>query len=328
MNIWGEKLKITLFGESHGDIVGIVIDGVPSGMEIDKDMFMPDILRRKSGKIGTTSRIERDEPRIISGIYEGFSTGAPVTILFDNNDYNSDNYTSVNSLPRPGHADYTASVKYNFFNDVRGGGQFSGRLMLPVVAAGVIAKRILKDIVIKARIVEVGGVKTESEDPLAESQIEELITKVKGEGDSIGGIIECVVDNMPVGMGDPMFGSVESQISSLVFSIPGVRGIEFGDGFSASKMRGSEHNDPFTDKEGKTLKNGAGGVNGGISNGNPIVFRVAVKPTSSISKTQYTYNFQQEQMQDLNIAGRHDVCFALRVPVIIEAVTSIALCQF
>lgn len=328
MNTWGEKYKVTVFGESHGDLVGAVIDGVPAGIEMCRDMFMPDIYRRRAGEVGTTSRIEKDNPEIVSGLYKGFSTGAPVTIVFSNEDKNSDSYDIFKEIPRPGHADFTASVRYNSFNDIRGGGEFSGRMMLPVVAAGVIAKKILNGISINAKLIEIGGIEVLNTNPYDDENLKRLMEDVIAEGDSVGGVIECVIENIPAGVGNPLFDSIESMISSLIFSIPGVRGIEFGDGFRATRMKGSEHNDPFIDKEGRTSKNGAGGINGGISNGNPIIFRVAVKPTSSIPKRQLTFNFTKQQMDELSVTGRHDACFALRVPVIVEAVTAIALCQF
>ena len=219
-------------------------------------------------------------------------------------------------MPRPGHADFTANVKYGGFQDPRGGGHFSGRLTLPVVAAGVVAKKVLEDIEIKAELVEVGGCADSGRWP-------ELLAAAAAEGDSLGGVVQCTATGLPIGLGEPFFDSVESLISHAVFSIPGVRGIEFGDGFAASRMKGSEHNDPFG-PDGP-VKNGAGGVNGGITNGAPLVFRVAFKPTSSIAKAQRTWNFAEEKEDTLRIKGRHDVCFALRTPVIVEAMTAIVL---
>lgn len=327
MNSFGDKLKITLFGESHGECIGIVIDGVPPGMPLSEEDLMPDVLRRKGGGRGTTTRVESDIPRIISGCHGGHATGAPITIIFKNENVRSSDYDSFIALPRPGHADFTSSVKYNYLNDTRGGGMFSGRMTLAIIAAGVVAKRILWGVNIKARLIEVGSKSVESEEWLSSKEAEIFFNEIEERGDSIGGVIECRVENPPLGLGNPFFDSVESLISHLVFSIPGIRGIEFGDGFQAARMKGSEHNDPFITSEGKTSKNGAGGINGGISNGNPIVFRVAVKPTSSIFRTQRTMNFITEEMEDLIIPGRHDICFALRVPVIIEAVTALALCQ-
>lgn len=318
MNTFGKKFTVSVFGESHGKAIGIVLDGVPAGIPLSEQDFTPDILRRKSGAKGTTPRIEDDKPEIISGIFGGKTTGAPLSIVFRNNNTKSSDYEIFKEMPRPGHADFVAGVKWNNFNDPRGGGHFSGRLTLPVVAAGVVAKKIIDNMCIKAKLVEVGG---ESEPEKWQDLLDEAIRQ----GDSIGGIVECRVDNVPVGLGEPFFNSVESLISHAVFSIPGVRGIEFGDGFNASGMYGSQHNDPIADDTGRSLKNGAGGVNGGITNGNPIVFRVAFKPTSSIRKPQKTYDFTTGSIESLSIPGRHDVCFALRTPVVVEAMTAIVL---
>lgn len=318
MNTFGRNFKVGIFGESHGEAIGVVIDGVKAGMPLSKEDFMEDILRRKSGAKGTTPRVESDEPEILSGIYEGHTTGAPIAIIFRNSNTRSSDYEALKEVPRPGHADFTASVKWNGFNDPRGGGHFSGRLTLPLVAAGVIAKKQC-GFSFKADLTEIGGETDKALWP-------DLLDATAKEGDSIGGIVECRVDGVPVGLGEPFFDSVESLISHAVFSIPGVRGIEFGDGFAASRLHGSEHNDPLVATDRPMLaKNGAGGVNGGITNGAPIVFRVAFKPTSSIAKTQRTLNTKTGETVDLNVPGRHDVCFALRTPVIVEAVAAIVL---
>ena len=327
MNSFGNKFRITLFGESHGECVGVTIDGVPPGAPVSVEEFMPDIIRRKSGRIGTSARIESDIPTIVSGCLGGCATGTPLTIIFKNENINSADYEHYLMVPRPGHADFTSNIKYNYQNDIRGGGMFSGRMTLPIVAAGVVAKKLIGDMKIEARLIEVGDRKIESEEWLLSDNAKLFFEQIRKEGDSVGGIIECRVDNPSIGMGNPFFDSIESIISHLVFSIPGIRGIEFGDGFQAARMRGSEHNDPFITSDGKTSRNGAGGINGGISNGNPIIFRVAVKPTSSISKSQTTLNFVTEEPEELIIEGRHDCCFAIRTPVIIEAVTAIALCE-
>lgn len=316
MNSFGRIFRVSIFGESHGDAVGVVIDGAPEGIGLSKEDLMFDIGRRAPGLSGTTSRREADEPVFLSGLYDGHTTGAPLTIMFKNGDTRSEDYAAFDAMPRPGHADFVASVKWDWENDPRGGGHFSGRLTLPLVAAGVVAKKALEDIDIHAELIEVGGCGDET-------KWSELLEKAQAEGDSLGGIVECRVDNVPIGLGEPFFDSVESLISHAVFAIPGVRGIEFGDGFKAARMKGSEHNDPFG-PEGPA-KNGSGGINGGITNGAPIVFRVAFKPTSSISKPQKTYNFKTQKMDTLAIKGRHDVCFALRTPVIVEAVTAIVL---
>lgn len=313
------------------------MDGVKAGMPLCKEDFMEDIFRRKSGAKGTTPRIESDEPEFLSGVFEGHTTGAPLAIIFRNNNTRSSDYEALREVPRPGHADFTASVKWNGFNDPRGGGHFSGRLTLPLVAAGVIAKKQCRaslseqfgsnDISFQAGLKEIGG----ETDP---SKWDALLEETSREGDSLGGIVECRIDNVPAGLGNPFFDSVEALLSHAVFSIPGVRGIEFGDGFAAARMKGSEHNDPLmlhTERPGlapsgvKFTKNGAGGINGGITNGAPIVFRVAFKPTSSIAKTQKTLNIKTGETVSLNVPGRHDVCFALRTPVIVEAVAAIVL---
>ena len=337
MNTFGRNFRVQVFGESHGEAIGAVIDGVKAGMPLCKEDFMEDIFRRKSGAKGTTPRIESDEPEFLSGVFEGHTTGAPLAIIFRNNNTRSSDYEALREVPRPGHADFTASVKWNGFNDPRGGGHFSGRLTLPLVAAGVIAKKQCRaslseqfgsnDISFQAGLKEIGG----ETDP---SKWDALLEETSREGDSLGGIVECRIDNVPAGLGNPFFDSVEALLSHAVFSIPGVRGIEFGDGFAAARMRGSEHNDPLmlhTERPGlapsgvKFTKNGAGGINGGITNGAPIVFRVAFKPTSSIAKTQKTLNIKTGETVSLNVPGRHDVCFALRTPVIVEAVAAIVL---
>jgi len=322
MDTFGRIFRVSVFGESHGAAIGAVIDGVTPGIKLSEEDFMADIMRRKSGARGTTPRIEADTPEILSGIYEGFTTGAPLAVIFRNGNTRSADYSLFKDVPRPGHADRTAALKWNGFNDPRGGGHFSGRLTLPIVAAGTVAKKML-GIEISAELVEVGGVaKADAPDGW-----KELIEKTMKDRDSVGGIVECRTGALPAGLGEPFFDSVESLISHAIFSIPGVRGIEFGDGFKAAGMRGSEHNDPFCDPAAQTVicKNGSGGANGGITNGAPIVFRVAFKPTSSIGKTQQTWNFAEGKMTGLEVPGRHDACFALRTPVIVEAMTAIVL---
>ncbi|MBQ3250166.1 MAG: chorismate synthase [Bacteroidales bacterium] len=334
MNSFGRKFRVSIFGESHGELIGAVLDGVPAGLELSEQDFEQDILRRKSGAKGTTPRVEDDEPQIVSGVFEGHTTGAPLTIVFKNNNTHSSDYEQFAAMPRPGHADLTAAIKWDDCQDPRGSGHFSGRLTLPIVAAGVVAKKVLADATIlddtpvseiNARIVEIGGVYLEmTEGPDMSEGVQKVLEKAIKDGDSIGAVVECVVPAIDLGYGEPFWDSVESVISHAIFSIPGVRGIEFGDGFKAAAMRGSEHNDPIG-PDGRPLKNGAGGVNGGITNGAPIVFRVAFKPTSSISRPQQTFNFQTGEMDTLAVKGRHDVCFALRTPVIVEAMTAIAL---
>jgi len=325
MNTIGRKFRISIFGESHGELIGVVMDGVPAGLELSEADFEQDILRRKSGAKGTTPRIEADLPKIVSGIYEGHTTGAPLTVTFQNTDTHSSDYELFAAMPRPGHADLTAALKWDDCQDPRGGGHFSGRLTLPVVAAGVVAKKILTDATIldetpftgvSARIVELGGKMPE--------EWQEAIAEAIKEGDSLGAVIECVVPNIDPGYGEPFWDGLEAVLAHAIFSIPGVRGLEFGDGFEAARMKGSEHNDPIGEDR-RPLKNGAGGANGGITNGAPISFRVAFKPTSSIRKAQQTFNFQTGEMDTLEVPGRHDVCFALRAPVVVEAMTAITL---
>ncbi len=315
MNSYGRLFRISIFGESHGDVVGICIDGCPPGLKIELDDFLYDIERRKAGKLGTTTRVEEDIPLIKSGIFNNFTTGSPITIIFENKNRKSEDYDKIKNVVRPNHSDFTAFHKFKGFNDYRGGGHFSGRLTLPLVAAGVIAKKIINPIKINTKILEIGGQKN----------YEEILIKAKEEGDSLGGIIECIVENIPIGLGEPFFDSVESLISHLVFSIPAIKGIEFGKGFESARLWGSQFNDIYINTDGKTLENNSGGINGGITNGNDIYFKVAVKPTSSISKEQVTINLKEKDLQTLEIDGRHDVCIALRVPPVLEAVTAIVI---
>lgn len=318
MNSFGRIFRISIFGESHGFAIGVVIDGVPPGITLSAQDFESDLARRRSGLPGTTPRHEPDLPELVSGHYNGFTTGSPLTVLFRNKEQRSADYDKLADLPRPGHADFTSRVKFKGFSDPRGGGHFSGRITLGLVAAGVIAKKILENVSIHARILELGGRKD------FETTIEEALAS----GDSVGGLIECRASGIPAGWGEPFFDSVESVISHLIFSVPAIKGIEFGSGFKAASMSGSQHNDSILDASGKTATNNAGGINGGITNGNELVFRVAVKPTSSISLTQNTVNLKTGETQELKVEGRHDSCIALRIPVIIEAVTAIALADF
>ena len=315
MNRFGKLFAISIFGESHGNLVGIVIDGCPPGIALSINDFESDLSRRKSGAKGTTPRIEADAPKLMSGVFNGYTTGAPLTITFENTNTRSGDYADFKDVPRPGHADFVASQKYKGFEDYRGGGHFSARITLGLVAAGVVAKKIIGDIAIKATLIEAGGM----------ADIEKAIDLAVAENDSIGGVIECVASNLPIGLGEPYFDSVESMISHIIFAVPATKGIEFGSGFAAARMKGSEHNDAIVDKSGKTKTNYAAGVNGGITNGNDIVFRVAIKPTSSTSKTQQTMNFKTGEVSDFVVKGRHDTCVALRAPVIVEAVTAIVL---
>jgi chorismate synthase len=315
MNSLGVVFKVSLFGESHGDSIGVVIDGCPPGIHIGPDYFMADLSRRQSGSKGTTNRLETDMPEILSGVYNGTTTGSPLTLITRNSDKISSDYDDFKIVPRPGHADYVSGIKYSGFADLRGSGHFSGRITWGLVAAGVIAKLIIRPSEISAKLISAGGM----------TNIDQALEKAIAEGDSIGGIIECRIAHPQKALGEPFFYSVESAMSHIVFSIPAIKGIEFGSGFSAASMKGSVHNDPFIDSTGRTSTNNSGGINGGISNGNEIVFRVAVKPTSSTGVAQQTFNFSKGQMTELGVKGRHDTCIALRMPVIIEAAAAIAM---
>ena len=316
MNSFGRLFRVTIFGESHGESVGIVVDGCPAGMPLAVEDFLEDIERRKGGtQKGTTPRKEDDIPIFKSGVFNGKTTGAPIALFFENKNTRSGDYEKQRSVPRPGHADFVAHDKFGGFEDFRGGGHFSGRLTVCLVAAGVIAKKLLNTVTVKATILEIGG----------ESDLEKGLQKAIDAKDSIGGIVECRVNGLPIGLGEPFFDSAESLISHAVFAIPAIRGIEFGTGFQAAKMFGVEHNDAIADASGKTLTNHAGGVVGGITNGNELVFRIAVKPTSSTPKELQTLNWETGAVEAFSVKGRHDLCIALRVPVVLEAVTALTL---
>lgn len=319
MNSFGRIFRISIFGESHGECVGITIDGCPAGLALSAEDLLPDLERRKGGKQkGTTPRQEEDYPIFKSGIFNGRTTGFPITILFENKNTRSDDYTKQRSIPRPGHADWVAHQKFGGNEDYRGGGHFSARLTAGIVAAGAIAKKLMIGISIHAGVTEIAG----------ENDVEKGLQKAIDAKDSVGGIVECRVNGLPAGLGEPYFDSLESSLAHMVFAIPAVRGIEFGTGFAAAKMFGSEHNDAIEDMEGKTRTNHAGGVVGGISNGNELVFRLAVKPTSSTPKEQNSLNWETGKTEDFSIKGRHDLCVALRAPVIAEAVTAIVIADF
>jgi chorismate synthase len=318
MNSFGRFFRMTIFGESHGESVGLVLDGCPAGLPLKTEDFYTDIERRKGGlQKGTTPRQESDLPIFKSGIFNNHTTGAPITILFENNNTRSADYEKLRAIPRPGHADFVANEKFGGFEDYRGGGHFSGRLTVALVAAGVIAKKLLEIVgtELSAGIMEIGGL----------ADLEAGLQKAIDVKDSVGGIVECRVQNLPASLGEPFFDSVESLIAHAVFSIPAIRAIEFGTGFAAARMFGSEHNDAIADKTGRTITNHAGGVVGGISNGNELVFRIAVKPTSSTPKEQETYNRETGTREIFSVKGRHDLCIALRVPVVLEAVTALVL---
>lgn len=316
MNSFGRIFRIHIFGESHGESVGLVVDGCPAGLPLSVSDFLEDIERRKGGvQKGTTPRKEDDLPIFKSGLFNGHTTGAPVTILFENKNTRSGDYEKQREVPRPGHADFTAHAKYGGFEDFRGGGHFSGRLTVCLVAAGVIAKKLLKGIDIRSTILEIGG----------ESDLEKGLEKAIEAKDSIGGIVECRVNGLPVGLGEHFFDSVESLLAHAVFAIPAVKGVEFGAGFAAAKMFGVDHNDPILDATGKTKTNHAGGIAGGITNGNELIYRIVIKPTSSTPKEQITLNWETNQLETFSVKGRHDLCIALRVPVVMEAVTAMVL---
>lgn len=319
MNSIGRIFRVSLFGESHGECVGITIDGCPAGLSLSPEDLAGDLERRKGGKQkGTTPRQEEDVPIFKSGVFNGKTTGFPITILFENKNIRSEDYTKQRSIPRPGHADWVAHQKFGAFEDYRGGGHFSARLTAGIVAAGGIAKRLMNDVTIHAEVIEIGG----------EKDLEKGLQKAIDAKDSVGGIIECRINGLPFGLGEPWFDSVESVLAHLIFAIPAVRGVEFGTGFAAAKMFGSEHNDAILEMSGRTKTNHAGGVVGGITNGNELVFRLAIKPTSSTPKEQESLNWDTEQVEKFSIKGRHDLCVALRAPVIVEAVAALVLCDF
>ena len=351
-SIWGEKVKISLFGESHGEAIGVVIDGLPAGEKIDMEAVLLQMSRRAPGKDRTvTARSETDEPHIISGLLDGHTTGAPLCALIYNKNHRSKDYSDLKVHPRPGHADFTADIRYNGANDIRGGGHFSGRLTAPLVFAGALCRQILeeKGIVIGAHAYSVGSVRDVPIDPVnisgeelnilnkeyfpvistkSKAQMYEEVEKYRAEGDSIGGSIECAVTGVPAGLGDPMFGGIENIFASILFGIPAVKGVEFGVGFDAAKMPGSVNNDDFYyDEDGniKTVTNNCGGILGGITTGMPLVFRVAVKPTPSISKVQQTVDLKEKKNAEITVSGRHDPCIVPRAIPVVEAAAAIAL---
>lgn len=316
MNHFGKLFTVSIFGESHGEGLGVVIDGCPAGMPLAVEDFIVDTERRKGGtQKGVTPRQEVDLPIFKSGIFNGKTTGAPLTLLFENKNTRSGDYEKQRAVPRPGHADLVAHHKYGGFEDFRGGGHFSGRLTLCLVAAGVVAKKMMEGISVHAEVISIGG----------DADIQRGLQRAIDQKDSVGGIVECRVAGLPLGLGEPFFDSAESLISHIAFAIPAVRGIEFGTGFQAAQMYGVDHNDAIEDMNGKTTTNHAGGIVGGITNGNEMVFRIAIKPTSSTPKDQFTYNWETGEMETFAVRGRHDLCIALRVPPVIEAAAAIAL---
>lgn len=323
MSIFGENIKVSIFGESHGEGIGAVIDGLPAGIEIDEGLIAVEMARRAPGSSSlTTSRKEADQIEIISGFFNGKTTGAPLCGLIRNTNTRSRDYTP--NLPRPGHSDLTAYLKYGGNADYRGGGHFSGRLTAPLVFAGAICRQILesKGVTVHADIIQIGKITGSCLTPEMESEI----LAAKEANDSVGGIIQCFAEGVPVGLGAPFFGSMESKISAMMYAIPAVIGVEFGAGFTASSRRGSEINDPIRINESGffTETNSSGGINGGITNGMPIVFRVAIKPTPSIGLEQKTVDLNTMQNSSIKITGRHDPCIVPRAVPVVEA--GLAIC--
>ncbi len=321
-NSFGNCFRFTIFGQSHAPAIGVTIEGLPSGFEIDMDELDAFMARRAPGGRYATARKEADKPEFVAGLVNGKTCGAPVTAIIRNNDTRSGDYGYMKYVPRPGHADYTAMVKYGFERDYAGGGQFSGRLTAPLCIAGGIAVQLLKKlgISVSASILSIGG---ETE----EKKMYELIDAVRAEGDSVGGVIGCTVSGLPAGLGEPMFGGMENRISQAVFGIPAVKGIEFGAGFAAAMMRGSQCNDPFILENGKVKTDGNrhGGILGGISSGMPIEFRAAIKPTPSIAKLQRSVDMSSGTECELAVRGRHDPCIVPRAVPCIEAAAAAAV---
>lgn len=315
MNSFGRMFRMHIFGESHGPAVGVLLDGCPAGLPLAEEDLAEDLARRKPGRPGTTARREPDRPRILSGIFEGRATGAPILILFDNEDADPAAYDQMRNTPRPGHADLPALMKFGGWNDYRGGGHFSGRLTVGLVAAGAVAKKIIAPVHVAARLLEAGGL----------ADFEAAVGRAAADGQTIGGIVECVAEDVPAGLGEPFFDPVESLLAHILLAIPAVKGVEFGAGFAAARMTGETSNDPIVGADGRTLTNNAGGAGGGITNGNPLVVRVAIKPTASLPHAQKTVDVTTGKAAEVVASGRHDVCIALRAPVVVEAATAIVL---
>ena len=348
-NTFGNNIGITLFGESHGEAIGCVLDGIAPGIEVDEDFIALQMEKRKGISSISTPRREADRVRILSGVFEGKTTGTPIAIMIENQSQHSKDYSATKDLARPSHADFTAQCKYGGFQDYRGGGHFSGRITAPIVAAGAICLKALskKGIEIGTHIACCGGVKDrafhclsediallkEKEMPVlcenAEKEMIAAIEKARNEGDSVGGVLTTAVTGVPAGVGEPWFDTAEGVLSHALFSVPGIKGVEFGAGFAFSEMKGSQANDPFFTKDGRvqTKTNNNGGINGGITNGMPIVFSCAVKPTPSIFKEQETVNFKTNENTVLSIKGRHDPAIIHRARVVVDSVTAIALCD-
>jgi len=317
MNSYGTLFKVTLYGESHQEAIGAIVDGVPAGIKIDDELITSDLMKRQPGAVGTTPRKEKDEFKILSGVFNGYATGSPIHIMIENQNIQSKDYEHLKNQPRPGHADFVAGVKYNGFQDYRGGGRFSGRLTAALTAAGSIAKMIVP-FQFENKLVQVGALKDME-------WLDQYLSEVSKAGDSVGGIIEVKVSGIPVGLGEPFFNKLDSEIGKMMFSIPAVKGVEIGKGFAGIEMMGSKFNDEILDARGKTKTNHSGGVSGGISNGNDLIVKVFIKPTSSIQKEQETYNYTTNSLEKLEIGGRHDVCIARRAGIVVENTLAIVL---
>lgn len=316
MNTLGKLFCLQLYGESHGAQVGVLIDGCPAGLPLKEADFASDLARRKPKGAAGTPRREADRPQLLSGLFKGRTTGAPLLIAFANTDLRSSDYAAVRRQPRPGHADWIAQQKYGEYADYRGGGHFSGRLTLPLVAAGVLAKKLLPEAARpQATLQKVGG----------EPNIEKGLARALAAQDSVGGIILCQSEQLPPGLGEPFFDTLEGLLARAIFAIPAIKGIAFGNGFAAADRLGSENNDAFIDAQGRTATNHAGGVTAGLSNGNPLSFQVAVKPTASTPALQHSFDTKAKAIRPLAVKGRHDLCIALRVPVVVEALTACVL---
>jgi chorismate synthase len=315
MNSFGRMFRVHIFGESHGPAVGVLIDGGPAGLPLAPADLEGDLERRRAGRRGTTPRREPDIPEIASGVLEGRTTGAPLLIRFANEAADPSAYDHFRTTPRPGHADFTARAKFGAWNDPRGSGHFSGRLTVGLVAAGVVAKKIIDPVHVAARLAEAGG----------SADVEAAVDEALAGKRTIGGLVACEATGLPAGLGEPFFDTVESLLGHILFAIPAVKGVEFGAGFALARMAGAAANDPIVDVDGRTATNNAGGVHGGITNGNPLVFRVAVKPTPSLPTPQRTIDLETGRPAEVTAAGRHDTCIALRAPVVVEAATAIVL---
>jgi chorismate synthase len=348
-NSYGGMFTITSFGESHGRCIGVVIDGCPAGLTVTEDDIQKEVDKRKPNSSFSTSRTEPEKVEILSGITGGCTTGAPICLLVWNSDVDSSGYEKIKSTPRPGHADYTNYVKYSGFNDYRGGGRSSGRITAGFVMAGAVAKKLLETLGIEilAHTVEIGGIRAVEKgyddikktvqnnalrcaDTEAADRMLKVIEQAQAEGDSVGGIIEGIAFNVPAGLGEPVFDTLEGELAKTIFSIPAVKGIEFGSGFSAAGKKGSENNDAFRIEEGKVITetNNAGGILGGISNGMPVVLRAVVKPTPSVSKKQDTIDLETMKNTSIEVTGRHDACIVPRAVPVVEAMMAVTLCDF